>query len=50
VLAHGSPAEIRRHGHVHAGRASTMEDAFIAIVEESRGKPTETAVAVLATA
>jgi ABC-2 type transport system ATP-binding protein len=50
VLAHGSPAEIRGHAHVHAGREPTMEDAFIAIVEESRGKPTETAVAVLATA
>jgi ABC-2 type transport system ATP-binding protein len=44
VLAHGSPAEIRGHAHTNAGREPTMEDAFIAIVEESRGNTTETAV------
>jgi ABC-type multidrug transport system ATPase subunit/ABC-type multidrug transport system permease subunit len=37
VMAQGSPAEIRRHAPVEAGRESTMEDAFIAIVEAGRG-------------
>jgi ABC-2 type transport system ATP-binding protein len=37
VLARGAPAEIRRHAPVEAERESTMEDAFIAIVEASRG-------------
>ena len=35
VLAQGTPAEIRLHARA-AGREPTMEDAFIAIVEESR--------------
>ena len=35
VLAQGTPAEIRLHGRVD-GREPTMEDAFIAIVEEAR--------------
>jgi ABC-type multidrug transport system ATPase subunit/ABC-type multidrug transport system permease subunit len=37
VLAHGTPAEIRRHAPVEEGRESNMEDAFIAIVEAGRG-------------
>jgi ABC-2 type transport system ATP-binding protein len=44
VLAQGSPAEIRRHASVEtAAHEPTMEDAFIAIVEESResGAPTK---------
>jgi len=32
VLAHGTPAEIRRYAPVEEGRESRMEDAFIAIV------------------
>jgi ABC-2 type transport system ATP-binding protein len=36
VLAQGTPAEIRAHGEVEAGRDPTMEDAFIAIVEQAR--------------
>ena len=35
VLAHGTPAEIRARAHIE-GRAPTMEEAFIAIVEEAR--------------
>ena len=36
VLAHGTPAEIRRYAPVEEGRESRMEDAFIAIVAASR--------------
>lgn len=36
VLAQGTPAEIRSRGRVESGREPTMEDAFIAIVEEAR--------------
>ena len=36
VLAHGTPAEIRKRAHPEPGREPTMEDAFIAVVEESR--------------
>ncbi|KAB0266397.1 ATP-binding cassette domain-containing protein [Microvirga brassicacearum] len=36
TLAEGTPAEIRAHAHPTEGREPTMEDAFIAIVEESR--------------
>jgi ABC-2 type transport system ATP-binding protein len=36
VLAEGTPAEVRRRAHPAAGRTPTMEDAFIAIVEEAR--------------
>jgi ABC-2 type transport system ATP-binding protein len=36
VLAQGTPAEIRRHAKSEPGRQATMEDAFIAVVEESR--------------
>jgi ABC-2 type transport system ATP-binding protein len=37
VLAHGTPAEIRRYARVEEGRESNMEDAFIAIVAAGRG-------------
>jgi ABC-2 type transport system ATP-binding protein len=36
VLAQGTPAEIRSRAHETAGREPTMEDAFIAVVEEAR--------------
>ena len=36
ILAQGTPAEIRQRPHAQEGREPTMEDAFIAIVEESR--------------
>jgi ABC-2 type transport system ATP-binding protein len=36
VLAQGTPAEIRSHAHETVGREPTMEDAFIAVVEEAR--------------
>ena len=36
VLADGTPAEVRRRAHPAPGRTPTMEDAFIAIVEEAR--------------
>jgi ABC-2 type transport system ATP-binding protein len=38
VLAQGTPAEIRRRGRAEKGRQPTMEDAFIAIVEEARNQ------------
>ncbi len=38
VLAQGTPAEIRRRARPEPGREPTMEDAFIATVEESRKK------------
>jgi ABC-2 type transport system ATP-binding protein len=41
VLAQGTPAELRAHAPVKAGRKATMEDAFIAIVLEARGQPTD---------
>jgi ABC-2 type transport system ATP-binding protein len=50
VLAYGSPAEIRSHACANPGREPTMEDAFIAIVEESRGNRTETEIETRATA
>jgi ABC-2 type transport system ATP-binding protein len=36
ILAQGTPAEIRQHGRPSEGREPTMEDAFVAIVEEAR--------------
>jgi ABC-2 type transport system ATP-binding protein len=36
ILAQGTPAEVRSHAHPEPGQESTMEDAFIAIVEEGR--------------
>ena len=45
VLAQGTPAEIRQQPRPQDGREPTMEDAFIAIVEESReGKRSKAAV------
>jgi ABC-2 type transport system ATP-binding protein len=41
VLDQGTPAEIRRRGRAEAGREPTMEDAFIAIVEEARERDAE---------
>jgi len=38
ILAQGTPAELRARAPVEAGRTATMEDAFIAIVLEARGK------------
>jgi ABC-2 type transport system ATP-binding protein len=35
VLAQGTPAELRAFAPVQAGRTTTMEDAFIAIVEKA---------------
>lgn len=40
VLAQGTPAEVRNRGQGKAGRSATMEDAFIAIVDEARGVTT----------
>ena len=39
VLAQGTPAEVRGRAQAEAGRAPTMEDAFIAIVEEVARRP-----------
>src|SRR5207245_2475347 len=36
VLAQGTPAEVRGRARPEPGRTPTMEDAFIAIVEEAR--------------
>jgi ABC-2 type transport system ATP-binding protein len=36
ILAQGTPAEIRARGQAPTGRQPTMEDAFVAIVEEAR--------------
>ncbi|HNX04467.1 MAG TPA: ATP-binding cassette domain-containing protein, partial [Opitutales bacterium] len=38
LLARGSPAEVRALARPTQGRAATMEDAFIAIVAESRAR------------
>ncbi len=48
VLARGTPAEIRARAPAEEGREPTMEDAFIAIVEEARrehGRPGERSAA-----
>jgi ABC-2 type transport system ATP-binding protein len=37
ILAQGTPAEVRARARPTPGRVPTMEDAFIAIVEEARG-------------
>jgi ABC-2 type transport system ATP-binding protein len=42
VLAQGTPAELRAHA---PAVAATIEDAFVAIVQEARGKPHEGAPA-----
>jgi ABC-2 type transport system ATP-binding protein len=36
ILAQGTPAEIRSRAPAESGRESTMEDAFIAVVEQAR--------------
>jgi ABC-2 type transport system ATP-binding protein len=36
VLAQGTPAEVRRRAYREGEREPTMEEAFIAIVEEAR--------------
>jgi ABC-2 type transport system ATP-binding protein len=36
VLAQGTPAEIRARGATKSDRQPTMEDAFIAVIEEAR--------------
>ncbi len=38
ILAQGRPSDIRKPGRAGEGREPTMEDAFIAIVKESRDK------------
>ena len=38
VLAQGTPDELRARAPAEAGRTATMEDAFIAIVLEARGR------------
>jgi ABC-2 type transport system ATP-binding protein len=38
VLAQGTPADVRSRGRAEPGRAPTMEDAFIAIVEDARAR------------
>jgi ABC-2 type transport system ATP-binding protein len=39
ILAQGTPSELRAHAPSEPGRTATMEDAFIAIVQKSRGQP-----------
>jgi ABC-2 type transport system ATP-binding protein len=39
VLAQGTPAELRARAPAESGRTATMEDAFVAIVLEARGRP-----------
>jgi len=46
VLAQGTPAELRARAPVQAGRTAAMEDAFIAIVEQARGRPPGTAAGI----
>jgi ABC-2 type transport system ATP-binding protein len=43
VLAEGTPAEVRRRAHPKPSQTPTMEDAFIAIVDESRSHETANA-------
>jgi ABC-2 type transport system ATP-binding protein len=40
VLAQGTPAELRALAPAQVGHVTTMEDAFIAIVEKARSDPT----------
>jgi ABC-2 type transport system permease protein len=42
VLAQGAPADVRSRARPEPARAPTMEDAFIAIVEEARSEKPET--------
>ncbi len=41
VLAHGTPAEVRGHAGKTPDHEPTMEDAFIAIVDEAREATTK---------
>ncbi len=41
ILAQGTPAEIRSRGRPEGAREPTMEDAFIAIVEEARDRESD---------
>jgi ABC-2 type transport system ATP-binding protein len=43
ILAQGTPAAIRGHGGGRATTESSMEDAFIAVVEEARAREAQTA-------
>jgi ABC-2 type transport system ATP-binding protein len=43
ILAQGTPAGIRRLARAEQGREPTMEDAFIAIVEQARARSDEVA-------
>jgi ABC-2 type transport system ATP-binding protein len=43
VLAQGPPAEIRAKGATQTNHDPTMEDAFIAVVEQARAAPHEKA-------
>jgi ABC-2 type transport system ATP-binding protein len=45
MLAEGTPAEIRDHARRQDGREPSMEEAFIAIVEEARSAQTERSAA-----
>ena len=38
ILAQGSPAEVRELGHNTGKPEPSMDDAFIAVVERSRGR------------
>jgi ABC-2 type transport system ATP-binding protein len=44
VLAQGPPAELRARGRPEAGREPTMEDAFVAVVEDARKADSESPV------
>jgi ABC-2 type transport system ATP-binding protein len=39
VLAQGTPAQLRALSPPQSGRASTMQDAFLAIVQKARAEP-----------
>jgi ABC-2 type transport system ATP-binding protein len=43
VLAQGTPAEVRDRGRSESGRPPTMEEAFIAIVEDARDREADRA-------
>ena len=44
VLAEGSPAQIRRLGPTGGAGQPSMEDAFIAVVENARARDAEVAI------
>jgi ABC-2 type transport system ATP-binding protein len=43
ILAQGTPAELRAHGHAEQGQEPSMEDAFVTIVQEGRADQTKDA-------